>query len=280
MMNDALVFLFAKSKSHQDGSEEFLGPWHVYANPHKPYLCPVLSLARFLFTYPETFSGRRPLFEGNNSYSRYQKVFARLLLDHATELRQLGVEPSDLGSHSARKGVGTLVAAGCTAIVSICLRMGWALGGVLGRYFKRRGDAGDMHVGTRMASLINALEKEFAVCRPYFDYTKLDSEDERNSLKNEISKCIDSWLPGDTTAATRMLTRELFASICFHHRYLEQHLHKHLPFRDSPFFKDIPQVVVDAARIAYPWDATEDQSLPEFLHMYLFLLSKNLCRFN
>jgi hypothetical protein len=275
MMNDALVFLFAKSKSHQDGSEEFLGPWHVYANPHKPYLCPVLALARFLFTYPETFSGSRPLFEGSNSYSRYQKVFARLLLDHAEELRRLGVEPSDLGSHSARKGVGTLVAAGCTVappIVSICLRMGWALGGVLGRYFKR-GDAGDMHVG-RMASLINALEKEFAVCRPYFDYTKLESEQERNAVKIEIMKCIDSWLPSDATVATRMLAQELFASVCFHRNYLDEHLHKNLPFRDSPFFKDIPQAVLNAARIAYPWDATEDTPKFTGIPPHVSLLAK------
>jgi hypothetical protein len=133
-----LYSYFAKLKSHQDGSEEFQGPWYVYSNPHKKrYLCPVLVLARFLlFTYPDTFSGNSLLFEGSNSYSRYQKVFARLLLNHAEELRRLGVEPSDLGSHSGRKDVGTLVAASCTVappIVSICLRMGcWALGSVLG----------------------------------------------------------------------------------------------------------------------------------------------------
>ena len=65
--NDAIVFLFSKSKAHQDGAEEYLGPWHVYANPQKPWLCPVLAMARFCFMYPEVFALSCPLFEGNNS---------------------------------------------------------------------------------------------------------------------------------------------------------------------------------------------------------------------
>lgn len=41
--NDSLVFEFAKSKGNQDG-EEHLGPWHVYANPFEPTVCPLLAL--------------------------------------------------------------------------------------------------------------------------------------------------------------------------------------------------------------------------------------------
>jgi hypothetical protein len=67
--NDALVFIFSKSKSQQDGAEEFLGPWYVYANPQKPWLCPILAIARFCFMYPAVFIGNRPLFEGKKSYS-------------------------------------------------------------------------------------------------------------------------------------------------------------------------------------------------------------------
>ena len=47
-----IVFQFAKSKSLQDG-EEHVGPWHVYSNPLHPDICPFLSMAKFLFTYPE-----------------------------------------------------------------------------------------------------------------------------------------------------------------------------------------------------------------------------------
>jgi len=162
-----------------------LGPWHFM--PLKLHICPVLALARFLFTFPETFSGNKPLFEGKNSYARYQKVFSQMLLEHGNEFRQLGAEPSELGTHSARKGVGTLVAAGCTVappIVSICLRMGWALGGVLGRYFKQA-DAGDMHCG-RTAAMQDPMTKEFAVCTPCFDFTEMDDVEERERLKVEL----------------------------------------------------------------------------------------------
>ena len=50
--DDALCFEFAKSKGRQEG-EEILGPWHLYANPSEPHICPVLALARYLFSYPE-----------------------------------------------------------------------------------------------------------------------------------------------------------------------------------------------------------------------------------
>ena len=46
--DDCLVFQFAKSKGHQQG-EEHVGPWHVFSNPDEPHICPVLSLARYLF---------------------------------------------------------------------------------------------------------------------------------------------------------------------------------------------------------------------------------------
>ena len=42
---DALVFKFAKSKGDSDG--KFMGPWHYYANPEKPYICVVLALSKY-----------------------------------------------------------------------------------------------------------------------------------------------------------------------------------------------------------------------------------------
>lgn len=52
--DDSLVFEFAKSKGYQKG-ESHVGPWHVYANPQKPWLCPVLSLSRYIICYPDFF---------------------------------------------------------------------------------------------------------------------------------------------------------------------------------------------------------------------------------
>ncbi|GFH49053.1 hypothetical protein CTEN210_05529 [Chaetoceros tenuissimus] len=257
--NDSLVFIFAKSKSTKK-EEKFLGPWHVYANPHKPWLCPVLALARYLLTYPEAFAGSRPLFEGNNSYSRYDKEFNTLLKKNKEEIESLGIKIKDLGTHSARKGVGTCLASGCTVsppIVSICLRMGWALGGVLGRYFKHA-DAGDEFCG-RMASLVEkALEKEFAVSCPYFDFTELENEDEKEKMKKELQDFIDARLPTNTSPAARRVARCLFASVCYHHNTLKDTLHESCPFRQSRFFIDMPPKIQELSRVAYPWNSTAD----------------------
>ena len=76
--NDCLVFEFAKSKGHQRG-ENHIGPWHVYANPHMPWSCPVLSLARYFFAFPDVLKGDMPLFDGNSQYQRYHKLFFNLV---------------------------------------------------------------------------------------------------------------------------------------------------------------------------------------------------------
>ena len=188
--NDSLVFQFAKSKGHQNG-EEHVGPWHVYANPSEPHLCTHLSLARYLFTYPQLLLNGTALFQGSSQYNRYSRLFNQLLKDNEVVLKTMGVEPGDLGTHSCRKGVGTMVAAGCTVsppIVSICVRAGWTMGGVKDKYLKRE-NAGDQYVG-RCASCLNQLEKEFAVSCPYFDFAHIPDEFERVMMKDRIL----SWL--------------------------------------------------------------------------------------
>eukprot|EP00804_Cyclotella_cryptica_P001238 CCRYP_012739-RB/>CCRYP_012739-RB protein AED:0.12 eAED:0.12 QI:0/0.71/0.62/1/0.71/0.62/8/4111/127 len=61
--DDALVFEFAKTKGNQTGDE--FGPWHVYANPQAPWICPVLAFARYLFCYTDVLRGDAPLFQGS-----------------------------------------------------------------------------------------------------------------------------------------------------------------------------------------------------------------------
>ena len=89
------------------------------------------------------------LFQGSSQYDRYSKKFAKSLLKHEDAVTGMGVKICDLGTHSCRKGVSTMVAAGCTVsppIVSICVRAGWVIGGVKYKYLKRE-SAGDQHVG-------------------------------------------------------------------------------------------------------------------------------------
>ena len=139
--DDCLVFSFAKSKGHQNG-EEHVGPWHVYSNPLEPHICPVLALARYIFAFPEVLSSNSSLFQGKSQYNRYSKLFLAVVKENMHELEPLGVEEGDLGTHSCRKGVATMVAAGCTIsppIVSLCIRCGWVMGGVKDRYLKYEG---------------------------------------------------------------------------------------------------------------------------------------------
>ena len=183
--HDALVFEFAKSKSHQKG-EKHIGPWHVYANPKKPWCCLILSLACYIFCCTEVLKGDMPLFEGKFQYSQFQKQFSTLVQSLEQELQKFGYTPEDLGLHSCRKGVATFIAAGCTVslpIIFLCISAGWVMGGMKDNYIFHE-KAGDQYVG-RCASLLNQLTKEFAVSPPYFDHSNM-SDIDRNEKKKEI----------------------------------------------------------------------------------------------
>lgn len=253
---DALVFEFAKSKGDPDG--KFTGPWHCYANPEKPYICVVLALAKYCLTYTDVLTNGAPLFEGSSQYDRYTGIFGGFVKKHAIRLRQLGVKPGDLGTHSVRKGVATMVAAGCTVsppIVSLCLRVGWIMGGVKDKYLFYEA-AGDHYVG-RCATTLNRLKKEFAVSPPYFDFSEINDPVQREKKRESIEEYLYSRL-GDLTdmERTRKMILMVFASMCFHHKYLNENLHSRNPLRTSTIWKDLTPEVRSHARIAYPWDKT------------------------
>ena len=63
MRSDCVVFAFAKSKGHQNG-EEHVDPWYVYTDPLESHLCVVLSLAQYLYVYPELFQINTALLQG------------------------------------------------------------------------------------------------------------------------------------------------------------------------------------------------------------------------
>ena len=203
--------------------------------------------------------GKKPLFEGKDQYNRYTKIFSDVLKKNAVELRKLGLEVGDIGTHSARKGVATLVAAGCTVsppITSICLRMGWAMGGVKDRYLKLA-DAGDQAVGRR-ANLSDPMKKEYAISPPYFDFSDIDDHLEKERKKEEIQNFISSRLSSGTTTHGKNLCLGLFASICFHKQFLEKNLHMNCPFQQSPFFNNLNADFVQLSRTAFPWSSTTD----------------------
>lgn len=184
--NDCLVFEFAKSKGKQNG-EEHVGPWHVYANPSQPHICPILAIARYFFCFPDQLTMESSLFKGGHQYERYSKSLLQLIDDNLEALKQYGIEKGDLGTHSNRKGVSTEVAAGSTVsppIASLCIRAGWAMGGVKERYIKNE-KAGDQYVG-RCASGLDQLTKEFAVSCPHFDFSHIESDIEKVCFKTHL----------------------------------------------------------------------------------------------
>ena len=259
---DCLVFEFAKSKNDQNG--EVHGPWHCYANPEKPHICIQLAMARYLFCFPDALQGDVPLFEGTNQYKRYSSRMLKLYSEKEAELSAMGLEPHSLGTHSARKGVGTMVAAGCTVgppIVSLCLRAGWTLGGVKDKYLFRA-NAGDRYVG-RCASGLDVNAKEFAISPAYFDYSHLDAS-ERVEMQQKVEGHLLSRLPGvspegsDVQKKTWKLAKACFAAICYHYETLEADLHNKCPLRTAAVFRDIPDEIRSLATTKFPWTKTAD----------------------
>ena len=104
--SDCLVFYFATTKTDQSGEKQFL-PWHVYANPLKPHICPVLAFSKYVLSHPGVLqdNGRNHLFPGSNQYSRFLKIFHKVLEQHAIDILALIVDSNDLGSHSTRENM-------------------------------------------------------------------------------------------------------------------------------------------------------------------------------
>ena len=120
-------------------------------------------------------------------------MFLLLIKENLEYLKTLGVKEGDIGTYSCRKGVTTMVAAGCTVsptIVSIYIISGWVMGGVKEKYLKCESD-GDQYVGG-CASGPNHIEKTFAASPPYFDFSSIKDEVEK-SRQNKGSNT--GWMP-------------------------------------------------------------------------------------
>ena len=77
---DTLRIYFAHQKNDQEGTKK-RDPRHVYANPLDPAVCPILSLALYLATYPPSSKDNETcLFPGKSQYKRFAKYFEKLLI--------------------------------------------------------------------------------------------------------------------------------------------------------------------------------------------------------
>ena len=161
----------------------------MYANPKQPYIYPILALSRYVDCNPQVLNGIYKLFESKNPHQRYIKAFQRILEDNEDMFKSMGVEISELGSHSIRKGSALRCSTGCTVsrpMVSICLRAGWSINSVKERYIHYE-KASDQFVGRTVTGL-NVTSEEFGISPCYFDFSKIKDEKERNRAKADIEK--------------------------------------------------------------------------------------------
>jgi hypothetical protein len=98
----------------------------------------------YFLCFPKILDGDS-LFPGGGQYERYRRKFSELLQrdDVKQELARRGLVPSDIGCHSPRKGAGTYVSSGSTAIH---IHMGWVMPGVANTYLRYE-SAGNQYVG-------------------------------------------------------------------------------------------------------------------------------------
>ena len=78
---DALIFFFSRSKRYQEGKNEN-NPWNVYSNTFEPRACPVLSLAKYLFSNPGFLRNGSRIFHGDSQYKRLMILSNEVIEDN------------------------------------------------------------------------------------------------------------------------------------------------------------------------------------------------------
>lgn len=106
---DALVITLPRHKGDQEGAHVF--PIHLYANPLRPAVCPVLALAIHVFCkqYHEQNNGNdwKVFSGGAKVHGKYSTWLQVLLRSNAFVDGELGALAKELGTHSFRYGVQT-----------------------------------------------------------------------------------------------------------------------------------------------------------------------------
>ena len=225
---DCIVIDTAKSKSDQTGEKEF--PRHIYANPLKPWCCPFLSLAVYIFSLPFRTEGDDQLFPGSCQEDRFGKILQSVVEELPDMfLNQLGANPSDIATHSTRKGSASYVLShvGGPNVIQVFLRCCWSLGNVQDRYiFLDAG--GDQFVG-RTVSGLPMSDSKFATLPPHFhpkDFSELTETGWEVILPR--FRTLPSSFQG--------IIPFLFASIVYHVEYLENMLSPQHPIFQSTIF--------------------------------------------
>ena len=250
--DNSLLACIAKAKHDQEG-EGAKTPWHIYANPCNPFVCPVLALGLYIFSHPDLLTNNSFLFTGNNQYRRYTQVLKKAITLDEENFRRFGVEIEAFGSHSLRKGAATFCGSGSTmapSMAAICNRAGWKMGGTRDKYIKFE-NAGDQYLG-RVLSGLDALSPSFALTPPFFD-TKMNEE------KKKIDDFIKSRLENAKNISDGLfaVVRYCFASLCFHYKFLTNTLQPTSRIKTSAIFINIPDEILNMAKVVGYKEANE-----------------------
>jgi hypothetical protein len=99
---DCLKITLPKHKGDQEGLRIY--PKHVYANPLRPDICPVLSLALYVFSCLKSHRNGRDwrLFNGGSTEAKFSDWLKRILETEELVNADLGTLAEDLGTHSFR----------------------------------------------------------------------------------------------------------------------------------------------------------------------------------
>lgn len=164
---DAMTIWIGKMKNDQVGKNGYAR--HVYANPKDPLICPVLSFAIIVFTRGYSRDDSERYAFGKGAKDKFTKWLHNALRACVDAIVAMGLAFDELGSHSFRKGIATLLAncPGGPEAINIWLRAGWSLGPVQSRYIFQ-GAGGDQFVG-RVAAGHNIHDPDFAILPPHFD---------------------------------------------------------------------------------------------------------------
>ena len=222
---DALVIFFHHMKNDQSGSRPKDGR-HIYANTFCPEICPVLTLGMFWASTAFDASSTK-LFPGNNQYERFRKAFMRSLKQETVlkELERRGLNFTEIGSHSIRKGAATYCSSGTTCeppSTAVHLRAGWTLGGVQNTYLRYE-QAGDMFVGRTVCGLPYTSYK-FGTLPPHFVV--------RTDTVTRATRLVFKGLPSELN----FVGEHCLASLVFHKDWLQENLAKNHPILATPLF--------------------------------------------
>eukprot|EP00834_Sanchytrium_tribonematis_P008383 NODE_965_length_2851_cov_0.895712.p1 type:complete len:731 gc:universal NODE_965_length_2851_cov_0.895712:286-2478(+) len=228
--DDAMMIFFAQGKTDQVG-ENAKYPRHIYANPTYPEICPILNLAILLLCFPLQ-DNQVKLFHGSAQYERFRKLLDKNLKTKCLlELTSRGLEASQIGTHSVRKGASSYAASGTTAspsALAIHLRAGWSFAGVQDRYIHVEA-AGDQYVGRTVCGL-PILDSKFATSPPFFKTTP-------NDLNEIISQNFIN-LP----SSLYRVAEYCLASLVYHRNYLFRVFEPTHPLFNSAIFRSTTQM--------------------------------------